>query len=544
MDGDMQAWESSHHSWKAATASLVSSSYHATLPSNPGGAWHHSNSSVARLLGRASLQPASDASRLRSLLDSTAPRRFTEQHGPGTAWPRSSAGLFGTEQSKPRSSAGLFGTEWSKRRSSASVFGTEQSKPRGAAGLFITQQSKGSRRSQDDQQSIGGLEQPDGSVQQAQDRSAKLPLTHHQLRQQGAGEAYWQGSSKAQAFPPMWSPPTQDKTGSLWQQSEWPAQADSSMAKEHMRASFTSGMPPASTGLQAYRLVASPSHPSLFSGKSAGAASATGLDQELKSACQPVQRSSLISSRCSEQPSREQPSLGDRHRPDQQDFLSVQHLHAVPLYAAQQDSCSEQWLQQHADACSSGGRDLYSAVSVHPRGTRSSLLADAAAKPTQAPAVSDGLLPGPYLRAQAESLLCVRSLAGQSPVAVALSEDSPWDDQPGSLHLRHQSTWHLPNASQADVKLKLQQQQQQLPLSQHLSMLHSLQGLPSADRKILPHPVADVGAPAAESCANVELDLAPAYGHLLTVPDDLEVDTSAEDGVKVSNGCMVAKTRA
>lgn len=499
----MQGWESSHHSWKAATASLVSSSYNTTLSASPGGAWHPSNSSVARLLGRSSLQPASDASRLRSLLNSAAPRRFTEQHGPGTAWPRSSAGLFGTEQ------------------------------------------SKGSRQTQDDQHSIEGLGQPDGSFQHAHDSSGKLPWTHHQLSQQSTGEASWQGSSKARAFAPMGIPSAQDKTGSLWQTSAWPAQADNSMSKVHMKASFTSGMPPASTGLQAYRFVASPSHPSLFSGKAAGTASFTGLDQEGNSACQPVQRSSLISTRFSELPSQEQPSLGEMHRADQGEFLSVQHLHPAPLYAAPENNSSEQWLQQSADARSSGGTDLYSAVSVQPRGPLPSLLADAAAKSTKAPAVPDDLLPGPYLQAQAESQISVRGLAGQSPVAVALSEDSPWNDQPGSLHLRHQSTWHLPTANQADVKLMLQQQQQQqLPLSQHLSMLHSLQGLYSASREPLPQAAADADAPAADSCANVEPDLVPADGHLSTVPDHLQVDTSAGGDDKVSDGYMIAKTMA
>ena len=480
----MQGGEHSHPDYAATTASLLGSSHSTPFESTPGGAWHPSSSSkVARLLSRSSVQPASDANRLRSLLDSTTPRRFSDQHGSGTAWSRSSDSLFATAL------------------------------------------PTGIRRSHDDTQSVGGVGQRDDGFQQAYGVSAKLPANQGYSSWQSSEEASRQGRSKAQAFLPVWSSAAQDKLSSSRQSPEWPVQTDNSMSKLQIsRASFTSGMPPATTGLQAYRFEASPSHPSLFSDKAADVAPRRALGQGLKPGRQSIPRSSLISTRFSEQC-----SLGDVHDADLRDSLPVQRSHSETLHIAQQDSHSEQWQQQHAGVCSSTTGDLYSAVSVQPRRSRLSLLADATAKSTRAHALSEDQQPEPCFSALAQSLAPLKSLAGQSPVAVALSEDSPWHDQPGSLHLRHQTTWHMPTTSHSHIHQQQQQQQQQQPLSQHLSMLHSMQSLQSPTRPFLPKSAANVEAPMAES--DIEPDSMPTHG--LLVSAGLKHDISARHAAKV-----------
>ena len=414
------------------------------------------------------MQPTSD--RLGPLLNNTTPRRFTDQHGSSTARQSGNGGLFGAEL------------------------------------------PKGSRQSQSDQHSVEGVGYPHDDFQRAQHVSAKLLLNQGQLSQKST-EASWPGSSKARRFLPMWGSAAQDKLSSNQQNSEWSLQTDSSVSKLHTRASFSSGTLPATTALQAYRSEANPSDPSLMGGKTAGTASCKALDQPSHQA---IQWSSLISTRFSEQS-----SLGDVHHTDLGDALSVQPFQSETPHAAQQVSHSEQWQLQHLGRCSSSAGDLYSAVSVQPRRSRPSLLADTAAKSTKACALSEDLQPEPCLSAQAESVVPVKSLAGQSPVAIALLEDSPWDDQPGSLHLRRQSTWHLPSktpehlapgtTSQSHTQLKQQQQQQQL-LNQHLSVTHSLRGLSSAAGESLLQSAADNHAPTAGS--EFEPDSMPAPEHL------------------------------
>ena len=450
----------------------MSSSHSTPLASTPGGAWHHSSSKVARLLSRSTVQPASDANRLLTL-DSTTLRRFSDQHGSGTAWLRSSGSRLGT-------------------------------------GL-----TTGSRPSHDDPQSVGGVGQCNYGFQQAYDVSAKLPAHQDDSSWQSTEEAALQRNSKGQAFLPMWGSTVLGKSSSSRQSPEWPVQTDNSMFKLHTRASFASGMPSAATGLQAYRFEASPSHPSLFGGKAADAASYKALDQQLKPGSQALPRSSLISTRLSEQS-----SLGDVHHAHLRGSSSLHQFHSEALHAPQQGSHSEQWQQQHAGGRSSSAADLYSAVSVQPRRSRPSLLADAAAKSTKARALPEDQQPEPHLSAQGKSLL-----PGQSPVAVALSEDSPWNDQPSSRHLRHQGTWHLPTSSQSHV----QQQQQRQPLNQHVGMLNSMQSLQSPARHSLPKSAA--GAKALAAGADVELDSMPT--HLSPVSGGPKHDDFVGDEVKV-----------
>lgn len=423
------------------------------------------------------MQPASDANRLLTL-DSTTLRRFSDQHGSGAAWLRSSDSRLGT-------------------------------------GL-----TTGSRPSHDDPQSVGGVGQCNYGFQQACDVSAKLPAHQDDSSWQSTEEAALQGNSKGQAFLPMWGSTVLGKSSSSRQSPEWPVQTDNSMFKLHTRASFASGMPSAATGLQAYRFETSPSHPSLLGGKAADAASYKALDQQLKPGSEALPRSSLISTRLSEQS-----SLGDVHNADLRGSSSLQQLHSEALHAPQPGSHSEQWQQQHAGGCSSSAGDLYSAVSVQPQRSRHSLLADAAAKSTKARALSEDQQPDPHLSVQAKSLPPVKVLAGQSPVAVALSEDSPWNDQPGSRHLRHQGTWHLPTSSQPHV----QQQQQRQPLNQHVGMLHSMQSLQSPTRQSLPQSAA--GPKALTAGADVELDSMPT--HLLLVSGGPKHDNFVGDEVKV-----------
>ena len=487
----MQGGEHSHRNCTAAAAPSPSSSHSIPVGSTLGGAWRPSSSKVARLLSRSTVQLVSDANRLGSLLDSTAPRRFTDQHGSGTAWPRSSHSLLGT------------------------------------------QLPTGSRQSHDGPQSVGGVGQCNYGFQQALDVSAKLSANPEYLSWQDAEEASRQGSSKAQAALPVWGLAAQDKSSSSWHSPEWPAQTDNSMSKLHRRASFFSGTSPAATGLAAYRFEASPSHPSLFGGKAAGTASCQPFDQQLKPGGQAVPRSSLISTRCSEQS-----SLGDVHDADLQDSLYVRRLHSETLHAAQKDSHLGQWQQQHDGRHSSSACDLYSAVSVQPRRARPSLLADAAAKSTKACALSEDLQPEACSSAQAKSLLPMKVLAGQSPVAVALSENSPWNDQPGSLHLRHQGSWHLPTTSQSHIQVQQRQQQPQQLLNQHLSMLHSMASLQSPSRQSLPKSAADAEAPTAGS--DVEPD--SMQTHLQLASGGLNHGISAEDEVKVCR-CIQLQVR-
>ena len=421
--------------------------------------WHQSSSSnVGRLLGRSSAQPqstATEADRLRAL--SASPRPFTEQCRSTTADDAAGADLSGDQL--PASN------RWSE--------GGQQSLPGTAPANGQGEHAQG-RSAQALQDSLPADQGPSDSGVALHDQQGWQELAWRG-NQQATQDIKPAGSSKMNRLWQDLSPSVhfQEGTGkmdSLWQASSPPAQTDSSRSKLSLEQSFTSGRLPDQTALQMYSFHASPTHAGLVSSKTSGKGPSSSSDQVGVSSQQAAKRSSLISTRFSAQS-----TSAAEHRQAILDISqSVRRSSLLTSFPVEQ--CREQWQQaNHQDLLPPlNGRTsrLSSAESIQPYKLQPSLFTDPAAlsAPRSATTLQQQQQPEAYFSAQTDIGLSPESQTRHSPVAAALSDDSPWNDQPSMVQLRHQNTWHLPSASPSYTQL---QQQQQQPLRQRLSVVHS-----------------------------------------------------------------------
>lgn len=507
--------------WMMPTVAETSSSQSIWSPAETQASWLSGSSNVARLLGRSTMQPASEASRLRPLSAAAASRRFTEQPCPSPAWGTISTGTLGAEPAERsvQSQDGQHGL-----LKGAAVSGnTEQGQ--GAWGWsHLSSLPHKHAEAGDSEQAQGTLEWPQhGSLPPQETQSDSSPLAQHSWLD---GEVLMH--EPANKFGLRFGNAGMNKTASGQQHLALSQKADSSLSKLHMRASFTSGMQPASSGLKAYWTEASASHPDDLSNKGFHKASGRASDAVLALNQHTVKRPSLISTRFSQQSiimaegSRLLTGLHSTQRPS-----------SLTFHATLQSSSDQQEAQHQVPAFDQRNSSLYSAESVQPQKLRPSMLADAVLSLPQQDATDTQQQQQQHLLAEAspirqtDRLLPLQSQIRQSPVAAALSDDSPWDSTPGSLHLRHQNTWHLPSAVQPHT------QQQQQPFRQHPSMLQSPQDSQANSRQAWMWSEAGAGAAATGPGSIAESDSQAAVKQLSPLDDDGLIERCAHNPIKV-----------
>ena len=486
-----------HRGLMTPTVAQASSSHSIWFPADTQASWRPTSSSVAHLLGRSTTQPVSEASRLRPLsaaAAAAAPRRFTKQPCPSPAWGSVSAGLSGAGNAER--------SDWLQDGQHSLIQGepvscdTEQIQ--GIRELPHLGSSPYQRAEAGDSGSLPAQEAKLGSSPLAQHSWSEVEKSMHSPANRPSslhfGDASW-GKSSSQ------------------QRSALSEETDCSLSRLRTTASFTSGMRPASAGLQAYWMGASDSHPNALSDKSfdksCGRASDPGPAPHLHT----VKRPSLISTRFSHQSSplaeESQPSTG---------LHSAQRRSSLTFHAE----------QQQVSVLGQRNSRLYSAESLQPRRLRPSMLADAVLSLTQHDAgdAQEHLQPEAFSAALTDNWSQLQSQSRQSPVAAALSDDSPWDSQPGSLHLRHQKTWHLPSASQTYAQQQQhqppqpQQQQQQQPFRQRHSMLQSLEDAQAVPRQSWMQSEAEAHAAAARRSSLAGSDSQAAAKQLSLLDDE------------------------
>ena len=368
--------------------------------------WHPAGLSVSRLLARSTLQASSSSDASGLLPPAASARCFTEQ--PGHFW------------------------------GGSSLRGSDAAHSLGMPQDCLSRPQRAHDRLQWPQ---GILEQPLASLQCPSQGSVR-----HARYNWRDSEASQQRPSKQQAVASD-SSKTHIKLTDSWTASSLYAPAGMHSLLGRKSGSFISES--ASPSLQVYSFMPDSSDSAFFNGKPGNGSDAAAPVRRL----QQDRPSSLISTRCSEQPS------ADCNSRPAMTGLGLGQSSLQMGYTTQQSISQQQGNLQQSRVSGFPDEGLKSAVSVQPRGLRPSLLAaeSAGTNPLmydQAVMPRDGSSGGPERQSQIK----------QSPVAAALS-DSPWDDQPGSLW--HQATWHLPKPSH----LHSQQQQH---VGQRLSEVRAL----------------------------------------------------------------------